>query len=140
MREPNTTDMFTTLGPGRNCDSEKASMNSSAVIQRFSSTISRRAQGRIMPMPDTDILAKPRNSSDNEGGSCSAGGFWAGVTAASDEGGMAHDYPLIGRAAKPFLAWLERAIWRRGLLFFRQPSLLIFMLPAQAGYGDKWPS
>src|SRR3954451_8369194 len=25
-------------------------------------------------------------------------------------------------------------------LFFRQPSTLIFMAPAQAGYGDKWPS
>jgi len=25
-------------------------------------------------------------------------------------------------------------------VFFRQPSGLIFSLPAQAGYGDKWPS
>jgi hypothetical protein len=25
-------------------------------------------------------------------------------------------------------------------LFFRQPFSLIFRVPAQAGYGDKWPS
>ena len=29
---------------------------------------------------------------------------------------------------------------RRTSLFFPQPSTLIFMAPAQAGYGDKWPS
>jgi hypothetical protein len=28
----------------------------------------------------------------------------------------------------------------RPSLFFRQPSTLIFTVPAQAGYGDKWPS
>jgi len=27
-----------------------------------------------------------------------------------------------------------------GALFFRQPSGLILKVPAQAGYGDKWPS
>ena len=33
-RRPNTTEKLTRLGPGKNCASAKASLNSSAVIQR----------------------------------------------------------------------------------------------------------
>ena len=31
-RDPKTTEKFTTLGPGRNCDCAKASLNSSAAL------------------------------------------------------------------------------------------------------------
>src|SRR5512135_1481850 len=66
-REPNTTEKFTTFGPGRNCESAKASLNSSAVIQRRCSTIIRRAQGSAPPKPEMETMTKARNSSDNEG-------------------------------------------------------------------------
>src|SRR5262249_8435480 len=66
-REPNTTEKFTTLGPGRNCESAKASLNSSAVIQHFCSTILRRAQGNAPPKPETETIAKARNSSESVG-------------------------------------------------------------------------
>src|SRR5215831_9209988 len=66
-REPKTTEKLTTLGPGRNCDSAKASLNSSAVIQPFCSTILRRAQGKAPPKPETETIAKARNSSERDG-------------------------------------------------------------------------
>ena len=66
-RKPNTTEKFTTFGPGRNCDSAKASLNSSAVIQRFCSTIIRRAHGSAPPKPESDTMTKARNSSESEG-------------------------------------------------------------------------
>src|SRR5690242_13729226 len=66
-REPKTTEKFTTLGPGRNCESAKASLNSSAVIQPFCSTIFRRAQGKAPPKPDTETIAKARKSSPSVG-------------------------------------------------------------------------
>src|SRR6478609_130286 len=66
-REPNTTEKFTTFGPGRNCESAKASLNSSAVIQPFCSTILRRAHGKAPPKPEIETIAKARNSSDKAG-------------------------------------------------------------------------
>jgi hypothetical protein len=41
----------------------------------------------------------------------------------------------LGHAA-PFVPFLALVF----ALFFPQPFALIFLLPAQAGYGDKWPS
>src|SRR5512146_2502700 len=73
-REPNTTEKLITLGPGRNWESAKVSLNSSVVIQRFCSTRARRAQGSTPPKPDTDISAKAKNSSDNEGRKTAGGG------------------------------------------------------------------
>ena len=66
-REPNTTEKLTRFGPGRNCDSEKVSLNSSAVIHFCFSTIIRRAQGSAPPNPEMDDRAKPRNSSNSVG-------------------------------------------------------------------------
>src|SRR6185437_15475188 len=66
-REPNTTEKLITLGPGKNCDSAKVSLNSSAVIQRFFSTMARRAHGSAPPKPETDTSAKARNSSVSDG-------------------------------------------------------------------------
>ncbi len=66
-REPNTTEKFTTLGPGRNWDNANASLNSSAVIQRRWSTIMRRAHGSAPPNPETETTTKARNSSSREG-------------------------------------------------------------------------
>src|SRR6516164_2335092 len=66
-REPNTTEKFTTFGPGKNCDSANASLNSSAVIQCFCSTIMRRAHGKAPPKPEMDTTTKARNSSDRDG-------------------------------------------------------------------------
>src|SRR5215475_2716088 len=61
-REPNTTDRLTMLGPGRKWQSAKVSLNSSAVIQRCSSTMPRRAKASTPPKPASDILANARNS------------------------------------------------------------------------------
>src|SRR5215470_6170681 len=66
-REPNTTEKLTTFGPGRNCDSANASLNSSAVIQCFCSTIIRRAHGRAPPKPEIDTTTKAPNNSESEG-------------------------------------------------------------------------
>src|SRR5258708_35675224 len=66
-RETNTTEKFTTLGPGRNCESAKASLNSSAVIQPFCSTIIRRAQGKAPPKPEIETMTNARKSSGSEG-------------------------------------------------------------------------
>src|SRR5215470_17056404 len=66
-REPNTTEKLTTFGPGRNCESAKASLNSSEVIQRRSSTIIRRAQGSAPPNPEMETITKARKSSESLG-------------------------------------------------------------------------
>src|SRR5688500_17996190 len=61
------------FGPGRNWQSAKASLNSSAVIQRFSSISTRRAHGRTPPKPCSDIQTKAGNSSDSDGTAARAG-------------------------------------------------------------------
>src|SRR5665213_1739008 len=66
-REPNTTQKLTRFGPGRNCDSENVSLNSSAVIHLRRSTIIRRAQGSAPPKLDRDTNAKPVKSSVSDG-------------------------------------------------------------------------
>ena len=73
-RDPNTTEKLITLGPGRNCERAKVSLNSSVVIQRFCSTMARRAQGNTPPKPETDMSAKARNSSESEGRKAADGG------------------------------------------------------------------
>ena len=67
-REPNTTDRLTMLGPGRKWHSAKVSLNSSALIQRWSSTMARRANTSTPPKPASDILAKATNSVTRLGG------------------------------------------------------------------------
>src|SRR5689334_24607825 len=71
-RAPKTTDRLTMFGPGRKWHSAKVSLNSSAVIHRWSSTMPRRANARTPPKPASDILAKARNSVTTPGG----GDFW----------------------------------------------------------------
>src|SRR6476469_1313195 len=66
-REPNTTEKLTTFGPGRNCATEKASLNSCAVIHCFCSTSIRRAQGKTPPKPETETVAKATNNSGSVG-------------------------------------------------------------------------
>src|SRR3569833_2855753 len=72
-RAPNTTEKLTTFGPGRNCASANASLNSCVFIQRFCSTIMRRAQGSAAPKPDSATLTKEMNSSARPG---AAGLLW----------------------------------------------------------------
>src|SRR6516225_6995299 len=66
-REPNTTEKFTTFGPGRNWESANASLNSSDVIQRRCSTIIRRAHGSAPPNPEMETITKARKSSESLG-------------------------------------------------------------------------
>src|SRR5215831_18461733 len=66
-REPNTTEKFTTFGPGRNWESANASLNSSDVIQRRCSTIIRRAHGSAPPNPKMETTTKARKSSESLG-------------------------------------------------------------------------
>src|SRR4029450_1872938 len=66
-RDPKTTEKLTTLGPGRNWDRAKASLNSSAVIQRRCSTIIRRAHGSAPPKPEIETMTNARNSSGSVG-------------------------------------------------------------------------
>jgi hypothetical protein len=49
--------------------------------------------------------------------------------------GYARDYPMCRRTATA-----RAPARRRNVLFIRQPSTPILSVPAQAGYGDKWPS
>src|SRR5437773_1380940 len=83
-REPKTTEKFTTLGPGRNCERAKASLNSSAVIQCFCSTIIRRAHGSAPPKPETETITKERNSSDRDGRVTARRGVPVGEVVESD--------------------------------------------------------
>src|SRR4029453_15442053 len=66
-RDPNTTEKLTTLGPGRNWDRAKASLNSSAVIPPRFSTIIPRAHGSAPPNPEIETMTNARNNSDNLG-------------------------------------------------------------------------
>src|SRR5476651_1020237 len=117
-REPNTTEKFTTFGPGRNCESAKASLNSSDVIQHFCSTILRRAQGSVPPKPDTETTAKARNSSDSDGRSVAGVGCAADSGKGSDMGsdmGL-ENYPARARATRHFGATLPRVIAGRQIM------------------------
>src|SRR6202521_5171543 len=69
MREPNTTEKFTTLAPGRNWQSENTSLNSAALIQRRFSTTMRYAHGKVPPKPDSDIARNARKSWESVGAS-----------------------------------------------------------------------
>src|SRR3569833_704945 len=81
-REPKTNDRLTMLGPGRKWHSAKVSLNCSAVIQRCSSTIARRANTSTPPKPDNDIFANARNSVITLGGSARRSG--AGTAAGTE--------------------------------------------------------
>ena len=61
-RRPTMTETLTMLGPGRNCDSDNTSRNSSSESQRCCSTSMRRANGMTPPNPDNPILRNPTNS------------------------------------------------------------------------------
>src|SRR6185312_4486683 len=100
-REPNTTEKLIVFGPGRNCDSAKVSLNSSAVIQPRLSTIIRRAQGKAPPRPDSDTAAKARNNS------ASVGRAAAGADGAT-ESAMAQDYRARRAPARWGAAWRAR--------------------------------
>src|SRR5471032_3177554 len=115
-RAPNTTEKFTTFGPGRNCDSAKASLNSCVVIQCLRSTIMRRAQGSAPPKPDTETTAKARNSSESDGCSGESAGGAAGC-------GMAKEnYPACARATRHFAAASPRDIAARRIVVMFVPS------------------
>src|SRR3981081_3814063 len=83
-REPNMTEKFTMLGPGRTWHSASCSLNSSALIQPRSWTITRRDQASTPPKPQTAIFAKPRNSSRGVGTSRPGGNGGGGHGAASE--------------------------------------------------------
>src|SRR6266567_8659761 len=89
-RDPNTTLRFTTFGPGRKWQSAKVSLNSSAVIQRCSSTMPRRAKAKTPPKPASDIFANAKNSANTLGGGLvvEAGQSGAGTAAGGESGGM----------------------------------------------------
>src|SRR6187549_3098048 len=108
-RVPNTTEKLIMLAPGRNCDSENASLNSSGVIHLRRSTIRRRDHGSAPPKATTDSPAKARNNSSSFG---RVGG----------DSGMG-DETLIAKSAGP------RAL---SPLFFRQHSTPISIGPEQS--------
>src|SRR5690349_8673364 len=60
-RTPKTTAKFKTLGPGRNWQSAKTSLNSVAVTHLRSSTAMRRAQAKVPPKPNTETITKLEN-------------------------------------------------------------------------------
>src|SRR5262245_39083683 len=76
-RDPKTTEKLTTLGPGKNWDRAKASLNSSAVIHRRCSTIIRRAHGSAPPKPEIEIMTNARNSSARVGRTTAGDGHGA---------------------------------------------------------------
>src|SRR5471030_304292 len=116
-RAPNTTEKFTTFGPGRNCESAKVSLNSCVVIQCLRSTIMRRAQGSAPPKPDIETTAKARNNSVSVGRSGASAGGAAGC-------GMAiENYLAHTRATRHFAATLPRIIaFRLIVLMFMSSS------------------
>jgi hypothetical protein len=89
-RDPNTTDRLTTFGPGRKWQSAKVSLNSSAVIQRCSSTMPHRANASTPPNPASDIFANAKNSARTlgRGGLAGAEIVGAGAAAGGESGGM----------------------------------------------------
>src|SRR5581483_9235255 len=112
---------------GRNCDSENASLNSSAVIQRLRSTIIRRAHGSTPPKPETDIVENAIRSSMRLGG----------LTGASSGGAINHPYRAEKRPTTRFDATFPCKNVRSRPLFFRQGFRPIFRVPERSGYGDK---
>jgi hypothetical protein len=77
MRAPKITAKLTMLPPGKKEHSAKASLNCSAVNHPRRSTMTRRAQARTPPKPDSEIAAKTVNSSAmlGRGGLAAAGAF-----------------------------------------------------------------
>src|SRR5687768_9010265 len=67
-RVPNTTEKLIMLAPGRNCENENVSLNSSAVIHRRRSTMSRRDHGNAPPNATTETPANASKSSSSPGG------------------------------------------------------------------------
>jgi hypothetical protein len=98
----------------------------------------RRAQAKTPPKPDSEIAAKAKNSSAMLG----AGVVAAGTFACCGAGGETEDLP--GNALKSFN--LQRFSPPTGPAradpwsFFDNHLRLYSWVPAQAGYGDKWPS
>ena len=75
------------LGPGRNCDSAKVSLNSSLVIQRLRSTIMRRDQGSAPPKATSDTCVKALSNSSSVG--------WMGARAAEPGAGVSAEESAI---------------------------------------------
>src|SRR6266536_490388 len=94
-RRPMMTDTLTMFGPGRNCDSDSTSRNSSSESQRRCSTIMRRAKGITPPNPDKPILRNPTKSSDV-------------LTVAGGPAVEASITPMIGDAARSNHPWQGR--------------------------------
>src|SRR6266542_3379347 len=94
-RRPMMTDTLTMFGPGRNCDSDSTSRNSSSESQRRCSTIIRRAKGITPPNPDKPILRNPTKSSDV-------------LTLAGCAAVEASITPMIGDAARSNHPWQGR--------------------------------
>src|SRR5574343_1398039 len=69
-RLPTTTARLTTFGPGRNWQRPSWALNSSAAIQRFSSTSMRRAKGSTPPKPDRPTEEKAKKSARRSGRLC----------------------------------------------------------------------
>ena len=125
------------LPPGRKAHSAKASLNCSAVNQRRRSTMIRRAQASTPPKPDNEIAAKAKNSSAIVGrGAAAVGVFGAGASRGRAD--------WLGNSSKSFnpqrfFRPAEQLCSERRS-FFGNHLRLYSSVPAQAGYGDKWPS
>src|SRR5262245_61421331 len=170
QREPYMTEKFRMLPPGSTWHSASCSLNSSGVSQPRSWTMMRRDHASTPPKPHTAILAKARKSSAAVGmGRTAASAGAADGGAAASGSGMVQDGCVARRANgrlrrtddgripqepgtlsgpdRPAPEQNRKASTTPGtaaagseLLFFCQPLALIFRGPAQAGYGDKWPS
>ena len=98
----------------------------------------RRAQAKTPPNPDSEIAAKAKNSSAMLG----AGAAAARLAACCGAGARREDLP--GNASKSFN--LQRFSLPAGPAradrwsFFDNHLRIYSWVPAQAGYGDKWPS
>jgi len=107
------------------------------VNQRRRSTMIRRAQASTPPKPDNEIAAKAKNSSAIVGcGAAAVGVFGAGA------GRGRADW--LGNSSKSFnpqrfFRPAEQLCSERRS-FFGNHLRLYSAMPAQAGYGDKWPS
>src|ERR1700760_2192206 len=108
-REPNTTDRLTMFGPGRKWQSANVSLNSSAVIQRRSSTRPRRAKASTPPKPASDIRANAKNNAITVGG-LGGGRSGAEMAAGGESEGMGIFRFHIGRKpAQLGYAWVPQA-------------------------------
>ena len=115
----------------------KASLNCSAVNQRRRSTMIRRAQASTPPKPDSDIAAKAVNSSAIVGrGAAAVGVFGAGAGR-----GRADWLGNSSKSSNPqrFFRPAEQ-LYSERRSFFGNHLRLYSLVPAQAGYGDKWLS